>query len=265
LGIVKFIIKLLLYPIIYYNKKFDILSRTSQQYKCLLDTSDAIVLLSDRYIKEFNKIANSKTSSKCKIVGIPNPNTYNKIINSQSKKHTILFVGRLCASEKNPMRLLRLWRLLHKTYKDWNIKFVGNGDALDSMQRYVKSHNLERVIFCGEQSNVERYYAEASFICLTSNIEGWGMTLTEGMQYGCIPIAFSSYSAALDIIDDEINGCLIRPYSIRQYASRLSSLMKDKSLRDKMSNAARVKVKCFNVSNVARKWDCLFNELYDDV
>ena len=39
------------------------------------------------------------------------------------------------------------------------------------------------------------YYKKASFICLTSNFEGWGMSLVEGMSYGCVPIVLNSFQA----------------------------------------------------------------------
>ena len=74
------------------------------------------------------------------------------------------------------------------------------GKALkENMQQKVKSYNLKNVFFEGRQSDVAQYYKKASFICLTSNFEGWGMVLTEGMQYGCIPMTFNNYGAAYEI------------------------------------------------------------------
>ena len=87
------------------------------------------------------------------------------------------------------------------------------------------------------------------------------MTLTEGMQWGCIPITFNSYAAAADIIDDGINGCLITPFNLREYATRLSELMRDENKRYVMSLAAQAKSRKFDVSNICVKWQALLTEL----
>ena len=87
------------------------------------------------------------------------------------------------------------------------------------------------------------------------------MALTEGAQYGCLPFTFDNYGAAFDIIDDDINGCLIPAYDIKKYASRLSELMLDNDRRLKMAKAASEKVKQFSVENVTDKWEELFKSL----
>lgn len=260
-GYVKFILKIILYPLLYLKRRRYIISEVSGLYRNIIERSDAVVLLSDKYIDGFNSLVKTKDNQHCKIMGIPNPNTYKIISTLPKKSYTLLYVGRLCSEEKNPIRLLKIWRVLSKKHIDWDLKFVGDGNALDSMKKYVVRYNLQRVNFCGNQENVMDYYLDASFVCLISNIEGWGMALTEGMQCGCIPITFNSYGAASDIIDDGINGCLIEPFNLREYARRLSDLMSDEHKRERMSEAAQKKVKQFDVSNVAKKWNELIQEL----
>ena len=178
------------------------------------------------------------------------------------KGKNILYVGRLEKVDKNPIRILKIWKDLQCKYPDWQLKIVGEGTEKVKMQEYVKLHSLNNVHFEGQQSDVSQYYREASFVCLTSNFEGWGMALTEGMQFGCIPFTFNNYGAAYEIIDDGINGCLISAYNLKEYGSRLSELMSDDDMRSKMSMAAIEKVKMFSVENVVDKWEEIFNSLY---
>lgn len=260
-GFVKWIIKLVLYPILYTKIKCRMSKYLSDQYASLINTSARVVLLSDKYKQEYIALAQNRVDAH-KLVGIPNPNTF-KIAECsyEHKENVILYVGRLSRREKNPLRLLRVWRELCRCHPDWKLVFVGDGDALGEMKRYVQRAGLKRVSFEGSQVNVINYYKCASFICLTSNFEGWGMTLTEGMQCGCIPFTFNNYAAASDIIDDGINGCLIRPYDLYEYKTRLEELMINKKLRNQMSLAARVKVERFNVENVAFMWDSLIKSV----
>lgn len=246
---------------IYIKREHALKTSTASYYSKLLASSDALVLLSEKYCDELRDYLKLEVSSNCKLLGIANPNTYRSYPKLLKKKKTILYVGRLCSDEKNPIRLLKIWRRLYSKNPDWDIKFVGEGGALKTMLKYVELHNIPRVSFCGSQIHVQDYYRDAAFICLTSNIEGWGMTLTEGMQWGCIPITFNSYAAAADIIDDGINGCLITPFNLREYATRLSELMKDENKRYVMSLAAQAKSRKFDVSNICVKWQALLTEL----
>lgn len=259
---VKYLIKVFLYPFLYYKKKQNRFKIYCQQYKYMFDTSDVVVLLSDRFKQELNLFVDGVIESP-KVYGIPNPNTFLIRPDSASldKEKIILYVGRLDRTEKAPLRLLQIWQRLYNRYKDWSLQIVGDGPDKQRMQEYALRHNLDRVFFEGAHSDVSEFYNRASFICLTSNFEGWGMALTEGMQHGCIPFTYNNYGAASDIIEDGVSGCLIKPSSLRNYAQRLSELMDDDDLRRKMSHEARKKVREFDTETVAMRWDRLFHTI----
>lgn len=231
------------------------------KYQKLALNSDAIVTLSKKDIDIIGKYV--PVAFRNKIHAIGNPTSF-ELPDSESnlaKQKIILFVGRLTKFEKEPMRILHIWKYLYAKWPDWQLKIVGDGPERTVMKKYVELHNLTNVFFEGRRKNVVNYYKEASFICLTSNFEGWGMTLTEGMQFECIPFTFNNYGAASEIIDDNINGCLIPPFELKQYAKRLSKLMGDEQLRKSIALASIEKVKQFSVKKIADKWEQLFLEL----
>ena len=251
------------FPLITYYWKNKALKDEKKKYKDLAQCSDAIVALSSNDIKAVERFI-EKSSCKASICSIPNPNTFDFSEGPflcENKEKILLYVGRLTKLEKAPMRLLMIWKKLYKQFTDWRLVLVGDGDEKDNLLSYVEKNNLSNVSFEGRKSDVAKYYKKASFICLTSNFEGWGMSLTEGMQYGCIPFTFNNYGAAHEIIDDGINGCLIPAFNLKEYASRMSQLMSDDDLRTKMSQAAMEKVKMFSVEKIADKWEELLNNL----
>ena len=63
---------------------------------------------------------------------------------------------------------------------------VGDGRDGKMLRELAGELGLERVSFEGMQTDVRPYYAEASVLCLTSETEGWPLTLTEGQANGCI-------------------------------------------------------------------------------
>ena len=260
-GIWRYVLKLCIYPLYYAYKYYKSINKLKSHYSFLVSNTSAVVLLSKKCNQEFDEIV-KPFSPQCITCSIPNPNTY--LIPSDDtfkKENIVLFVGRLSANEKNPMRLLKVWEKIYKSHKEWKLIFVGEGDALDDMKSYILNRNLERVEFHGRRPDVDDYYRKADFICLTSNFEGWGMTLTEGMSFGCIPFTFDNYGAASEIIDDGVNGCLIPPFDLKIYSGRLSELMCNEQRRTCMSRSAMKKVKSFNISVVGDKWDELFSKV----
>lgn len=256
----KKMIKRTFFALLSYYWKKKALVDLRNKYKELADYSDIIVTLSKKDVSMIENLIDG--SHKAFITSIGNPNTFNATcVLHEPKKKIVLYVGRFAELEKSPCRLLKVWKYLHKKHPDWQLKFVGDGEDRVKMQKYTREKHLSNVYFEGQQTDVAKYYKDASFVCLTSNFEGWGMSLTEGMQYGCIPFTFNNYGAAHEIIDDGINGCLIPAFNLKEYASRMSQLMSDDDLRTKMSQAAMEKVKMFSVEKIADKWEKLFTSL----
>lgn len=260
LLIIKKIFKTVCRPLVTFYWRKKALENTKIKYRELDNYSDKIVTLSDKYIRRLEELV--EVPHKSDIISIPNPNTFNvQEISFDRKERIILYVGRLVKSEKAPLRLLKIWKCLYKKHKYWKLLIIGEGEEEIVMRRYVEKYGLHNVYFEGRQSEVQEYYKKAAIVCLTSNFEGWGMVLTEGMQYGCIPVTFNNYGAAFDIIDDGLNGCLIPAFDLKHYAASLSRLMSDDALRNKMSKSAITKVNMFSVSNVVDKWEDLFKSL----
>ena len=257
----KFILKQICYPYLKYLVKKRTYKFIQTHYNTLMSKSDAIVLLSNKYIKDFYYF-NIKPNNHTLIEGIPNPITFEKQnINFNHKEKIVLYVGRLSIPDKNPIRLLQIWNLLYKKNPNWKLILVGDGPSEKEIKDYVLTNKIQRVFFEGRQQDVLSYYRKASFICLTSNTEGWGMTLIEGMSCGCIPFSFNNYSAASDIINNGINGYLIKPYNLKKYASTLNHLMNNSQKRKDMSIAAQYKSSTFNKKHITDKWEELFDNI----
>ena len=70
---------------------------------------------------------------------------------------------------------------------------------------------------------------------VTSAVEGWGLTLTESMQTGVVPIAFDSYPALHEIITDRYDGCIIRDNDLDAYAVCMEELMRNRKERERIA------------------------------
>lgn len=220
--------------------------------------SNRIVLLSDYFLPELKRL----TTATKNVFSIPNPNTFYNVdeIRLENKSKTILFVGRLSKTEKRPDRLLKIWKKIYKDFPDWNLLFVGDGPERKTLNQYIKERSLERVQILGFR-DPSKFYNEASILCMTSNFEGWGMVLTESMQYGCVPVSFDSYRSVHEIIIDQKTGLLVNSFDLKQMEQKLRHLMMDEKLRMSIANHAIEHVKQFNQDVVTQKWIQLFETL----
>jgi glycosyltransferase involved in cell wall biosynthesis len=221
-----------------------------KHYKSLCLNSDYVFLLSEKYKEELAFFMDGQSIDN--VVGIPNPVSFDKLVKIKKKKE-ILYVGRINTSQKRVDLLLQIWSLLNNRFTDWSLKIVGDGEELESMKELSSKLNLQNVYFYGF-SDPKTFYETASIFCMTSSFEGLPMTLIEAMQYGVIPVAFNSFLSATDLIDDKINGCLIKPFDIDEYVDTLSHLMSSAEKLENYSKASELKILNFDLNKIGGQW-----------
>ena len=232
-----------------YKKKYQ------AHYRELCAKSDRVVLLSENFKKELAFYFDGEHCPE-NVVAISNPCSFpppETTPNPAEKRKELLFCGRIDFSQKRVDLMLEIWRRLFKAFPDWCLTIVGGGAALDSAKRMAKKMGLERVGFEGFQ-DPRPYYERAAIFCMTSAWETFGLVLVEAMNYGCVPVAFNSYAAAADIIDDGENGFLIPPMNCGNYAETLARLMSDDALRERLAAKAREKAKRFSAEQISELW-----------
>lgn len=157
--------------------------------------------------------------SRCKVIN--NPLSWETVENVEilpRKKKQVLIVSRLYNPEKRLDRALKIWQILEQRgLTDWRLIIVGAGIHEDYLKGLSEKLALKNIMFAGRQNPVP-YYRNAALFMMTSAVEGWGLTLTESMQTGVVPIAFDSYPALHDIITDGYDGCIIPDDDLDAYA-----------------------------------------------
>ena len=234
--------------------------RYKKYYRVNYDVSDAFVLLSSNYGKEISKYLGQRRSAK--LSAIQNPATYAaETTDFGEKKKELLFVGRMSFAEKRPDLLLRAWEKLQAQFPDWSLRFVGDGGYLPELKRLAGTLGAERVSFEGFQ-NPAPYYREASIFCMTSASEGFPMVLLEAAAFGCVPVAFDSFAAVRDIIDDGGNGCLVPAFDLDAYAKTIARLMSDDALRERLAKNALAQIpEKFSPEKIGAQWEALFRKV----
>lgn len=234
---------------LYQGKRIRKREKTWQQ--TVIEGSDHFVVLSQQFLSHFE-------GQKDKLAWINNPISFQETERNPSKRNVVVWCGRMdLTGMKRVDRILQIWAKIERQHPDWQLRLLGSGDQ-QLIGDMIKAQGLQHCKLIGFCDPFP-HYEEASIVAMTSTTEGWGMVLVEGQEFGCVPVAFDSYASVRDVIKNERNGLLIRPFNLQEYARKLSLLMSDGKMRERLSHQSMEDVKRFNSQTIAKQWIQLFD------
>lgn len=229
--------------------------------------SDRFMVLSESFIIHFECFTGIKQHPK--LIVQQNPitiDTDNCDVDISAKSNEIVYVGRINHYQKRISRVIETWALIEDKYPEWCLKIVGDGEDKSAVEDLCTMLGLQRVYFEGFQRPIE-YYKRASILILTSEYEGWGLVLVEGMSLGVIPVVYGSYSAVYDIIENGKNGLIVEAgsdgFHAELMANALSKIMSNSNLRHELAMNAVSKSKSYSIDDVYKQWNFILNSVCD--
>ena len=122
---------------------------------------------------------------------------------------TIFLMASRFTREKNIHMALEAMAEISKTHPRAGLVVVGSGPLLKKLQAYALRLGMQgSVVFEPWSSNLGAYYASADAFLLTSNYEGYALTLVEAASAGC-PIITTDVGIVGDLITEDF--ALIAP------------------------------------------------------
>lgn len=224
-----------------------------KRYEYYACTSSAFVLLSQTYKNQVKRMLGNRYEN---IYAISNPieqttETFEK------KPNQVVFVGRLVA-QKRVDRLLDVWKIVENQKPECTLIIVGDGELRIALEKQAQDLCLKHCTFVGAKPSKD-YIMSSSVLCVTSTHEGLPMVILEAQQFGTVPIVFDSFGSAKDLIIHQENGILVRPFSKRQYANAIVSLMDNSQNRLAMSQTAKKFIQANYSERIVAQWYNLFN------
>lgn len=153
----------------------------------------------------------------------------------------ILMASRL-TSEKNIPLALRAFKQVANTYSKIGLVIVGTGPEKFKLEKLTRDLNLgNNVVFEGWQSDLASYYKTAHLFLVTSNFEGYGLTIVEAVAAGC-PVISTDVGIAHDLLQDGIS--LVCPVGDRKcLVDKISQLIEDQGMRMNFAQEAGLRIK----------------------
>ena len=175
----------------------------------------------------------------------------------------IIAVGRL-DYQKSFDRLVEAWAWVQQTnqFSDWQLDIFGQGEWKEMLQRMIEERKL------GETAHVNRptpqigdEYARSSMLVMSSHYEGFPMVMIEAMACGLPVVSFNYKCGPKDIIQDGVNGLLVKDGDIEGLANAMMRLMENEEERKAMGCNARRVTETYSEASVMKRWMELFNSL----
>ncbi len=121
------------------------------------------------------------------------------------------------------------------------LEIAGDGPERSRLEAHAASIGVgDRVRFAGMLSPAElaERFRRATGVVVTSEEEGYGLTLIEGALCGTPAVAVRSGGPA-DLVEDGVSGLLVPPGDVAELAEAFVRLGHDPGLRDRLGKTAR--------------------------
>lgn len=173
----------------------------------------------------------------------------------------LVWLGRI-SKEKQPLEMVRIMQHVVQQVPDAVCHMVGGGDEalMELLKQAIQDAGLENhVVLDGFHSDVERFYEDASVMVLTSEFEGFALTLYESAAYGLPTVTYDlpwlEYYSIMD-------GWASVPQLDAQGAAReIVGLLKDPQHWQTQSDGLYRSFEAYHRRDVLGQWQQLFASL----
>jgi glycosyltransferase involved in cell wall biosynthesis len=196
---------------------------------------------------------------------IPNPLSFPIYSGIGMRRKSIIAIGSIDRWEPKGFGLLiKICGNIFQSHEGWTLQIVGGGreENFDKLKKIASQYNVaESVSFLGLRKDVDKILQESSIYALTSRFEGFPMALVEAMSQGCACVSFNCPSGPSEIITNDYDGLLVKNQDAIALEEKLSLLIQDKELRNRLASNARKSIERFSVDKVLLRWEELFYEV----
>ena len=202
-------------------------------------------------------------SNRCSIIFNPIPLHIENFIktndlNNFKKKNYILCIGRL-EKQKAFHFAIEAFAGITDKFPDLRLKILGDGSLLNELKKTAENYYVtNKVDFEGFKENLISYYLHARATVLTSLYEGYPNVLIESISLNTPVIAFNSLGGQREIIQDGVNGYLVKNLDVQDMKKKLFKLLNNKG----MNRNLIASLKKNNIKLISKNYEKIFT-LYE--
>ena len=173
-----------------------------------------------------------------------------------------LMVARL-ADDKDPKTAMNAVALMNQKYGTAKkLLLVGDGPDRAMLENYAREYGLaEQVVFIGNRTDVQNFYAAATVYVHSSPAEGLPTVLLEAMSYDLPIAATDRLPGVREILQNERCGLISAVYDAETLAENIHKLYTDKDLAAKLMANGRERIRDFQPEVIRVQMDKFLQKL----
>lgn len=189
-----------------------------------------------------------------KMAFLPNPIISNFKKSNVTDKKTILSVGRLI-KDKGYKSLIKAFAILAPRYPEWTLVIYGDGEEKENLEKLIEHYNLQgRISLAGISNDMDSVYQTGEIFVLPSKYESFGLSTVEAMSHGLPVIGFKDCTGTSDVIEDGVNGSLVKKRCYIELSKDIENLINNPKLRRIYGDKGYEKSKNFSLEASTKAW-----------
>jgi glycosyltransferase involved in cell wall biosynthesis len=203
----------------------------------LLDHATTVIVLSPSW-----RAAIQQLTSNPRIVVLPNPVPPGGALDPaavRERRPMLVYLGRF-SRDKGIYDLLVIHQRLLARHPDLQLVCAGDGEV-ESVRARVHAASLAASVEVRDWISPSEKWAllnRATVCVLPSYFEGLPMVLLEAMAAG-VPVVAARTGGIPDLVDDRVNGLLVKPGDIDGFVAAIDMLLDDATLQRSLIEAGR--------------------------
>ncbi|WP_298116826.1 glycosyltransferase [Flavobacterium sp.] len=224
------------------------------------------VFLRQKGIKKFSKaiFLSEESKSEWEINNyevIPNSSWIKTQEFSYCENKKVICIARN-SYEKGLDRLFPIWKKVTDKNPDWELLLYSEKEGYFDLDKLILKNDLSKnVRILNFEKNILNSYLESSIYLMTSRDEGMPMVLIEAMSVGLPIIAFDCPIGPKSLIENDVNGFLVKDNDLEDFAHKIIQLIDDIDLRKEFGKNSMLLSRKYNSDDVLTKWKTFFQEV----
>lgn len=212
--------------------------------------SDAVAVLTQR--DKENYLTNIRRCAPVYVM--PNP-AERKEFAYDTGSRMILSVGHLLEN-KGYHRAVEVAAKILPAHPEWQWIICGEGPERPRLEKLIREAGIEsQMKLAGLVQDMDAMYRKAAMVVMTSDMEGLPMVLLEGKAHGLPLVAFDIMTGPSDIIDDGVNGYLVKPFELEEMGKKICRLIECSTLRHDFSMQSTRNSDIFREETIIAQWE----------
>ena len=145
--------------------------------------------------------------------------------------------------------LLNAWKAVPQPAQ---LVLVGGGDLEEEYREQIRKLDLKNVYLVGfvGKEKVFQYYHASDLFVLPTREDIWGLVINEAMASGLPVIGTDRCVAAMELIENDINGYVTAVGDVPALAEAMTKILTNEAVSAQMSQRNRAKISTYTLENI---------------